>query len=184
MPDTLFSNKSELVTYSDTIFSHKAAAPSSPSIKKVQLSLISFLSVVQKNNVDFLPIMWQPSGILGKGGSGTISQSTISTDIGLAFKRFHESGQQNECFLQLITEVLILSQPKIQNHPNIITLEGVCWEIQKNTLKAFPVLVLEKAAWDLQQFMNVKEGMDMHISDRLNVCASIGSAIIALHSYG
>ena len=46
------------------------------------------------------------------------------------------------------------------------------------------VLVFEKAAWDLQQFMKVREGMDMVVEDRLKICADIGSAIMGLHAYG
>ena len=46
------------------------------------------------------------------------------------------------------------------------------------------MLVFEKAPWDLQQFMNVGEGMEMGLEDRLNICADIGGAIVALHAYG
>ena len=46
------------------------------------------------------------------------------------------------------------------------------------------MLVFEKASWDLQQFMNVREGTDMVVGDRLKICADIGSAINALHAYG
>ena len=84
----------------------------------------------------------------------------------------------------MMSEVLILSQPPIQNHPNIVDLEGICWEIESRTEKAAPVLVFEKASWDLQQFMNVREGMDMVFEDRLKICADIGGAIVALHEYG
>jgi len=86
-------------------------------------------------------------------------------------------------FLPLISEVLILSQPPIRSHPNIVNLEGICWEITPRTEKAVPVLVFEKAVWDLQQFMKVNEGMNMSIDDRLKICADIGNAIMALHAY-
>jgi hypothetical protein len=133
--------------------------------------------------VHYLPITWQPAlSSLGVGGSATISQSTFCADMPLAFKRFHDDGCFD--FLPLISEVLILSQPPIQSHPNIINLEGICWEIKPRTEKAVPVLVFEKAAWDLKQFMNVGEGINMSIEDRLKVCADIGSAIMALHAYG
>ena len=46
------------------------------------------------------------------------------------------------------------------------------------------MLVFEKASWDLEQFMKVREGMDMVVEDRLKICADIGSAIMALHAYG
>ena len=113
-----------------------------------------------------------------------ISQSTFITGKPLAFKRFHHSEDSDSDILPLISEVLILSQPPIQNHPNIVDLEGICWEIKPMTEKAVPVLVFEKASWDLQQFMNAREGMNMVLEDRLKICADVGSAIAALHAYG
>ena len=102
----------------------------------------------------------------------------------LAFKRFHDSEGSDADFLPMMSEVLILTQPPIQNHPNIVHLKGICWEIKPWTEKAVPVLVLEKASWDLQQFMNESEGIDMVVEGRLKICADIGSAIEALHAYG
>ncbi|KAF8541195.1 kinase-like domain-containing protein [Trichophaea hybrida] len=101
----------------------------------------------------------------------------------LAFKRFHDDDGSDTDFLPMISEVLIVSQPAIQNHPNIVNLEGICWEIKSRTEKAVPVFVFEKAAWHLQQFMNVSEGRNMSMNDRLNLCADIGSAIGTLHEY-
>ena len=46
------------------------------------------------------------------------------------------------------------------------------------------MLIFEKASWDLQQFMNVREGMNIGFEDRLKICADIGGAIVALHAYG
>ena len=106
------------------------------------------------------------------------------TEKPLAFKRFHDSENPDTGFLPIMMEVLILSQPPIQNHPNIVDLEGICWEIKPWTKKATPVLVFEKASWDLQQFMNVREGMNMEFEDRLKICADIGGAVMALHAYG
>ncbi|KAF8538812.1 hypothetical protein BDD12DRAFT_739667 [Trichophaea hybrida] len=166
------------------MFTRCSAAPTNLAHGDPQNDLIAFLSVVQKYNVGYLPITWQPAlKDLGKGGSGTISQSAFSTDMPLAFKRFHDDNGSDMDFLPLISEVLILSQPAIQNHPNIVNLEGICWEIKRRTEKAVPVLVYEKAAWDLQQFMNVSEGRNMSMDDRLNLCADIGSAISTLHDY-
>jgi hypothetical protein len=165
------------------MFTHYSA--STDRTNNLQYDLIAFLSVVQKCDVDFLPITWQPGlGILGMGGSGTISQSTFTTDMPLAFKRFHLHENSDVDFLPLISEVLILSQPPIQEHPNIVNLEGVCWEIKPRTEKAVPVLVFEKASWDLQQYMNVSESKNMSIDDRLKICADIGSAIMTLHVHG
>ena len=170
--------------HSDGMFSHHSASASRTN-SNVQSDLIAFLSIVQKCDVDYLPITWQPAlSTLGEGGSGTISQSTFIADKPLAFKRFHHSENSDDDFLPLMSEVLILSQPPIQIHPNIVDLEGICWEIKPWTEKAIPVLVFEKASWDLRQFMHVGEGMDMVFEDRLQICADIGSAIMALHAYG
>ena len=182
--DGMFSHNSALVSHSDGTLPRHSASTSSTN-RAVQSDLIAFLSIVQKCNADYLPITWQPTlGTLGAGGSGTISQSTLITEKPLAFKRFHDSEDPDGVFLPMMSEVLILSQPPIQNHPNIVDLEGICWEIKPSTEKAVPVLVFEKATWDLQQFMNVREGMDMSFEDRLKICADIGGAIVALHAYG
>jgi len=152
--------------------------------------LVAFLSIVQKCNVDVLPITWQPAlSNLGQGSTGTISQSTFNKEMPLAFKRLHEDKDANSResemdLLPLMSEVLILSQPPLQSHPNIVNLEGICWEIKPRTENAVPVLVFEKAAWDLQQFMSASEGINMSIDNRLKICAEIGSALMALHTYG
>ena len=182
--DGMFSHNAGLVSHSDGTFSRYSASTSRTN-HDAQSDLIAFLSIVQKYNVDYLPITWQPAlSTLGDGGSGTISQSTFMSKKPLAFKRFHDSENPDAIFLPMMSEVLILSQPPIQNHPNIVDLEGVCWEIKPSTEKAVPVLIFEKASWDLQQFMNVPEGRDMMFEDRLKICADVGGAVAALHAYG
>jgi len=64
-------------------------------------------------------------------------QSVYSSDMYLAFERFHEDDC-DEDFVPLITEVLILSQPLIQSHPNIVSLEEFA---RKST--AVPVFVFK-----------------------------------------
>jgi len=180
----LSTRNSALVSHSDGMFTRYSASPNRTNgYQKIQSDLIAFLSIVQEYSIDYLPITWQPAlSDLGQGGSGTISQSTFINEMPLAFKRFHDTGDSD--FLPLMSEVLILSQPAIQSHKNIVSLEGICWEIKPRTEKAVPVLLFEKAAWDLEQFMNVSEGMNMSIGDRLKICADVGSAIMALHAYG
>ena len=179
--DWMFSHNSGLVSHSDGTFLRYSAS-TSPTNRAAQSDLIAFLSVVQKCNVDYLPVTWQPAlSTLGVGGSATISQSTFMAKKPLAFKRIRGSDGG---FLPIMSEVLILSQPPIQNHPNIVDLEGICWEINPRTEEAVPVLVFEKASWDLQQFMNMREGMEMVFEDRLKICADVGGAIAVLHSYG
>ena len=65
--DGMFSHNSALVSYSDGTFPRYSASASRTS-GDVQSDLI------QKCDVDYLPITWQPAlGTLGVGGSGTIS---------------------------------------------------------------------------------------------------------------
>ena len=136
----MFSHNSALVSHSDGTFSSYSASTSRTK-PIVQSDLIAFLSIVQKFEVDYLPITWQPAlGTLGEGGSGSISQSTYMTKNPLAFKRFYDSGDSDGGFLPMMSEVLILSQPPIQNHPNIVDLQGITWEIRPTTEKAVPVL--------------------------------------------
>ena len=177
----MFSHNSGLVSHSDGTFLPYSAS-TNPTNCVAHRDLVAFLSIAQMCNVDYLPITWQPAlSTLGVGGSSTISQSAFMTKKPLAFKRIRGSDGG---FLLMMSKVLILSQPPIQKHPNIVDLEGICWEIKPRTGKAVPVLVFEKASWDLQQFMNICEGMDMVFEDRLKICADVGGAIAALHAYG
>jgi serine/threonine protein kinase len=175
---------STLVRHSDGMFTRQSAS-TNLSNSDTENDLIAFLSIIQKYNIDFLPITWQPTlSDLGRGASGTVSQSTFYADKPLAFKRYQHNDGSEMDFLPIMSEVLILSQPPVQHHPNIVKLEGICWEIKRRTEKAVPVLVFQKATWDLKQFMNVREGMDMTVDERLQICANVGSAIMALHAYG
>ena len=183
-PDGMLPHNYALVSHSDGTFPRYSAAASRTN-RVAQSDLIAFLSTVQSCSVEYLPITWQPAlSTLGAGGSGTISQSTFVAQKPLAFKRFHDSENSDDDFLPMMSEILILSQPSIQNHPNIVDLEGISWEIKPRTEKAFPVLIFEKASWDLEQFMNVREGTDIKFEDRLKICGDIGGAIAALHAYG
>ena len=110
--DGMFSDNSGLVSHSDGTFPCYSASTSRTN-HIVQSDLIAFLSIVQKYDVDYLPITWQPAlNTLGVGGSGMISQSTFITEKPLAFKRIHDS-ENPDGFLPMMSEVLILSQPPI-----------------------------------------------------------------------
>ena len=120
--DGMFSHNSALVSDSDGTISRYSASTSRTN-RVVQNDLIAFLSIVQKCKVDYLPITWRPAlRTLGAGGSGMISQSTFMAKKPLAFKRLHDSGNSDGGFLPMMSEVLILGQPPIQNHPNIVDL--------------------------------------------------------------
>jgi hypothetical protein len=84
-----------LVTYSDRV-STRYSASANRTNGDLQCDLIAFLSIAQECSVQHLPNMWQLSlSSLGMGVSGAISQSTFTTDMPLAFKRFCEDGEMD-----------------------------------------------------------------------------------------
>lgn len=151
---------------------------------------ISFLAAAQKCEVDFLPITWQPAlEGAGSGGTAKISQSVINLQISLAFKRTtlpsrssQEPDYESYTYRALMSEVVILSCPSIREQPNIIKLEGICWEIGGEG-QVWPVLVFEKAEFgSMRSFMDSDQGKELHFEDRLKLCNKIGAAIMVMHS--
>lgn len=166
----------------DSFFTKQSATVERPSLPPQDL--IAFLSVAQSCDVDFLPIVWHPGlGSVGEGGSATVDQSVVDRSRSFAFKRFHWTTDSDTRLLPLISEVLILSQNAIANHPNIVDLLGICWDVEPGSERLQPVLVFEKAAWNLQQFLRTEEGMQLSFHERLQVCAELADAIATMHAY-
>jgi serine/threonine protein kinase len=145
---------------------------------------ISFLAVAQRLKIDFLPITWQPAlDRVGEGTTAEICQSLINLRTSFAFKRFKWSLDESSNFRALISEILVLGNPLTRNHPNIIRLEGICWDIPPGDVKVHPVLVFEKTQYgDLEQFVDSATGSEMELQDRLKLCVDTGAAILAMHS--
>jgi len=88
--------------------------------------------------------MWLPElGTVGEGGCGSVSQSVAATGLNFVFKRFHGAGDSENYYAPLISEVMIVSQLPIRDHPNIIDLEGICWEVRPTTKKRSPCLCMK-----------------------------------------
>ena len=162
-----------------------SAAPLTSSMKTAHHDLLAFLSVAQKCNVDMLHISWQPSlQSLGGGIQTEISQSLLDLRTGFAFKRTNGQASPDAKFRTLISEVSVLQNPSIRSHPNIINLEGVCWEIERDSYNVWPVLVFQKAPLgDLRNFMASQTGQDLPLTKRMHLCVGIGQAIQTLHNY-
>jgi hypothetical protein len=151
---------------------------------------ISFLAVAQHCKIDLLPITWQPAlDIVGAGATARISQSFINLQVSFAFKRTtiskYPQGRlmNNRTFQALMSEISVLSHPSVRAHPNIINLEGICWEIPYDESRALPVLVFEKAQLgDMQKFMNSDHGKELYFEVRLELCAHIAAAVMVMHS--
>lgn len=150
-----------------------------------EAGLITFLATVQHFQVPFLPISWH-DGLesLGEGGSAVVSQSIVSASRLLAFKRFRQTDDPSERFKSLMTEIATLSQPLVSRSPYIVDIEGVCWDVDVQTRDIAPVLVFEKAMWDVAEFMTTTEGKDLSLDQRLGLCVQIGEGLLALHTSG
>lgn len=151
--------------------------------------LVCFLSVIRNFSVDLLPITWQPAlDSLGSGGTATIQQSLVNSQMSLAFKRIDVAEwtrprDELRAYQVLISEVQVLRHPALRGHPNIINLEGVCWEIKTGTESVWPVLVFEKTEFgDLQHFMNSSKGKGLSFQTKLGLCVDVASAIMRMHS--
>jgi Protein tyrosine and serine/threonine kinase len=159
-----------------------------PATRK-HYDLISFLSLAQKHKVDFLPITWQSAlGALGKGGTANVSQSMINIETSFAFKRMDLLGHARsadplqESFERLISELCVLRNPSLLAHPNIVDLEGICWEVHTGSEDALPVLVLKKAEFgDLDMFLDYGTIEEDSFSVKVGLCVDIANAILALH---
>jgi hypothetical protein len=149
-----------------------------------QYDFLTFLGVTQQCQFDFLPITWHPAlENVGKGATAEIREALIDIQMSYAFKRFRPSEHdEQKVFLQLISEVSILGLEGIRDHPNVIKLEGIAWDIQANG-KVWPVLVFEKTAHgDLGAFFASELGMNLPMKERLKLCTNIGNAVRDLQS--
>ena len=147
--------------------------------------LISFLAASQVLDVHFIPLVWDVGrGVVGNGATSRIQQSLININTTFTFKVYHKQGLSEErIFRNLITEMTVLREPFLWEHPNVSPLLAVCWDISDHDNKPWPVLVFEKShLGDLYHFVQHK-GKNMPAEERLVLCSNIGRAITDMHSY-
>lgn len=154
---------------------------------------IKFLALAQKMELDFIPITWQPSlPRLGFGGTAELSQSFLSLQTSLAFKRVNlykrddnPAGYRDSTLKRIMAETWALSIPQIRDHPSVVQIEGVCWELDPSGGYFWPVLVYDKAErGDLSEFSNSHSWKDLCSEERLRLCFDIGDAIMTMHNNG
>lgn len=175
------------MTYMRSDMSFHSATPLEPMAPAMLYNFISLLAVAQHRQISFLPITWQPAlDRVGLGGTSEIRQSFIKLQTSFAFKRIKHSERtrlgDSIIFQTLLSEVTVLSHPSIKDHPNIVKLLGICWDIsQKGTV--WPVLVSEKAQFgNLKEFSVSEAGKGMSLDKRLKICAGIATAIRDMHT--
>src|SRR5271170_964476 len=150
--------------------------------------IIALLAQSQTHNVDIIPLTWLPQlESVGFSGTAEISQSLVNAHMSLAFKRIlradDDSLSESKAYRALISEVCILSQSPIRGHPNIVQLQGLCFEVPSGETAVCPVLVFEKAKFgSLREFMETKVGLGLSLDQRLDMIHQIAAAIAMLHS--
>jgi serine/threonine protein kinase len=163
----------------------------SPTIQGEHCDLIALLATLQQTSVPILPLMWHPALLpVGEGGFGAVTQAIQDVRTKFAFKRVREKktsdrdGETTErAFRAIIAEVSVLGDERLQRHPYLAKLEGVCWEVENKTV--WPVLVAEKAEHgDLRNFIIGQRGKQMPRSERYEMCFGIGNGVQALHAAG
>ncbi|KAK6519439.1 hypothetical protein TWF281_003273 [Arthrobotrys megalospora] len=154
--------------------------------------LLGFLAVVEHRKIDILPFQWDNSGmlsgILGIGGTAKISKgvkvsTTRGDNLGLVFKRTQSEIRYEDpakIFRSVLSEVYILGHPVVREHPNINSLQGICWETING--RPWPVLIFKQAPYgDLGQFMRTEAGMKLRFEDKIKLCWEIGNALHLMH---
>jgi Protein tyrosine and serine/threonine kinase len=171
-----------------------SATSTNPQNRNQPCNLITFLAIAQKLEIDFLPVTWQPAlSAAGAGGTAEIRQSFIHLQMSFAFKiikdaewvdKIDETQRSREMrarFQALISEISVLGHPSVREHPNIISLLGICWDILASGC-VWPVLVFERTALgDLWSFAESEAGKNVSIETKLKFCADIATAIRDLH---
>jgi hypothetical protein len=147
-------------------------------------SIDSFLGIVQLHDIDLVPATWQPAPKpIGSGRTGDIRESLANLQLTFAFKRIRRDlVDEKEAYSLLTAEILVLGHPSIRSHPNVLHLQGVCWDVSADST-ALPVLLFEKAKHgDLDKFACSGLGKAVSTENRLKLCAEVAYAIDTLHT--
>jgi len=168
-------------------------------------NILTCLACAQQRDIDLVGLSpFEAQGQLGQGGQSTVMQTRASVDTVLAFKKPNSKGvgswlstrsltkRIENVYRDVATEIMALSEPGIRDHPNIIQLQAISWEVQnirtwtfKKVPRVWPVLLMERADHgDLQDYLATKEGRELNFEDKIEFCHGIASAIAAAHSKG
>lgn len=105
----------------------------------------------------------------GGGGTAKIDQALVNLQTSFDFKRIKQKDKAKTelIFREVISEIIVLSRPAIRQHPNIVELQGLRWDIPPDD-KVRPVLVLEKSHFrDLCQFLRLPVGKDLLNNEKM-----------------
>ena len=187
------SSSDALVSYySSNRFSQSASCEQISTIH-LPPHFISLLTVAQLLGIDLFSIKWQPAlERVGQGRTAEIRQALIRLQTNFVFKRIKPATPsqlaERRAFQAIYTEVSILGLRRIRNHPNMIRLEGICWDVweekDRGTPEVWPVLVFEKTPYgDLDTFLRSTLGQNLKFEERLQLCSGIASAVSEMHAH-
>jgi len=148
--------------------------------------ILDFLAAASSLDILILPIIWQVArASVGIGGTSSIRQAPIDIQTDLAFKLVKDaekSLERRSDILALVrNEMRILSHSRLQAHPNIVDLLGICWDLPDGDA-VWPVLVFEKSYFgDLHRFAGLPIWKDLGTRDKLKICVDIGNALAEMH---
>jgi serine/threonine protein kinase len=75
----------------------------------------------------------------------------------------------------------------VKGHPNIVNLQGICWDVDstQDNVAIWPVLVFKKSTeGDLGQFMASEASNDLKPSTALGLLQDIAKGVSCLHTSG
>lgn len=155
--------------------------------------LIKLLAIVTALDVNIFPLTWRPAlEVLGEGLTGSVSQSPLNAQVAFAFKRFNPlsanvPGCSDAAWLSsgydaLLSEIIALSSSKIYDHPNVVNLEGLCWEIRRDSEEVWPVLVFRKAdLGSLDKFLSFSSADWLSFDNLMAIAGDVAKGLLAFH---
>ena len=179
------SDISALITYTTSGETIQSASTTSDR----EYDFLDFLGVAQSLKIDFLPVRWQPAlDRVGEGGTAEIREALFNLQITFAFKRIKlpwSAFAETRNWSALVAEIVILGHPAFRHHPNVVTIEGICWDIVNGGKRVWPVLVFKKTHHgDLKRFMTLGPGIELDFKNRLDMLLDIALAVRDLHATG
>lgn len=183
---------SRLISFTESGTVSLSATLASAAATNTPYDLLTFVGIAQSLNIDFLPITWDADqATIGQGGTAEISQSPVNLETAFAFKRLSpvdsalSEAQHTTIFKALIAEISVLGHRSLRGHGSINRLEGICWDIEPENERVWPVFVFEKTQHgDLKRFMERGAGTRLDLRNRLRLCAEIATAVSDLQMNG
>lgn len=193
LDENIRSDSTGLISYYSDSRAYQNAVSATKESPLSHCDLVSFLANAQCEGVDILPVTWQPAlENVGEGGTAQINQSIINARLNFVFKRTNVSSLVSQdsrrdllTYHALISEVRVLRSRLIRDHPNIVQLQGICWDPISDPETVRPVLVFEKAHFgDMKAYMGTNLGQSLSTDDRIQLIIALASALQLMHSRG